>query len=261
MEVEMAKARMLHKKISVSAQVNKLSLPAKLLFTWMIAHADDEGRLKGDSPSVKATVIPMATWSFKRVKVYLDEIKSHGLVHFWEENGDWFIEFTKWSEHQQIRKDRFEPSKLPSFNKDQDNQTVDKSQPDDNQETSQSNISESSEVEFNIGEYKEEAAEEIADKNSYRDRNIGFKRVGDITNPDNYPISNEREEAAHFAYKALEPDNPASFRTTYLWAVNRGVPASIIRQFVSEIQQDPSIRNKGAIFRTKVEGYLGEHQR
>lgn len=64
---------MLHKKISVSIQVNNLSLPAKLLFTWLISHADDEGRLKGDILYVKATVVPMTNWSKSKVKSYLEE--------------------------------------------------------------------------------------------------------------------------------------------------------------------------------------------
>jgi len=64
----MAKARMLHKKISVSVQINKLTLPARLLFTWMIPHADDEGKLKGDIEFIKAMVVPMTIWSFKKIK-------------------------------------------------------------------------------------------------------------------------------------------------------------------------------------------------
>jgi len=54
----MAKARMLHNKISKSLQVDSLPVPAQLLFTWMISWADDEGRLKGEPKYIKATVIP-----------------------------------------------------------------------------------------------------------------------------------------------------------------------------------------------------------
>ena len=45
----MAISRMLHKSISHSIQVNRLSPEARLLFTWMIPHADDEGRIKGEA--------------------------------------------------------------------------------------------------------------------------------------------------------------------------------------------------------------------
>jgi len=70
----MAKARMLHKTISTSSQVNKLSLPARLLFTWAIAHADDDGRLRGDPEYIKATVVPMVRWSFKKVERYFADV-------------------------------------------------------------------------------------------------------------------------------------------------------------------------------------------
>src|SRR3990167_3598798 len=109
----MAKARMLHRSISTSSQVNRLSLPARLLFTWMIPHADDEGRLKGSAEYIKASVVPMTNWTFKRIKSYLEEIKSSGLIHYWQQNNEWFIEFAKWRQYQQIRKDRFEYSNLP----------------------------------------------------------------------------------------------------------------------------------------------------
>src|SRR3990167_1371582 len=151
----MAKARMLHTKISVSSQVNKLSLPARLLFTWMIPHADDEGRLKGDPEFIKATIVPMTKWSFKTVRNYLEEIKNQKLIYYWEENQEWFIEFVKWNEHQQIRKDRFESSNLPSFIKGNDNLLSTKRQPEDNQEAPQSNISESNKIEVNKSEYKD----------------------------------------------------------------------------------------------------------
>src|SRR3989338_4580844 len=97
----MAKARMLHKSISVSTQVNKLSLPAKLLFTWMIPHTDDEGRMKGEPEYIKAIVVPMVRWTFNKIKTYLNEIKNQGLIYYWEQNNEWFIELVKWNIYQQ----------------------------------------------------------------------------------------------------------------------------------------------------------------
>ena len=54
-----AKARMLWGNISTSERVNQLSLKAALLFTWMIAHADDQGRMSGNPATVKGIVCPM----------------------------------------------------------------------------------------------------------------------------------------------------------------------------------------------------------
>lgn len=55
----MAQKRMLNKSISLSSQVNKLSLKHKLIFTWCIPHLDDHGLLDSDPEVIKATVVPM----------------------------------------------------------------------------------------------------------------------------------------------------------------------------------------------------------
>ena len=50
---------MLSGSISTSERVNKLSLKAALLYTWMLAHCDDQGRISADPHTVKGTVCPM----------------------------------------------------------------------------------------------------------------------------------------------------------------------------------------------------------
>ncbi|HUW21125.1 MAG TPA: hypothetical protein VMW41_00480 [Candidatus Bathyarchaeia archaeon] len=241
----MAKARMLHTKISVSIQVNRLTLPARLLFSWMIPHADDEGRLKGDPEYIKATVTPMTRWSFKKIGEYLNEIKDKGLIYYWQENGEWFIEFIKWNEHQTIRKDRFIRSNLPSYSKKNDNQVADTCQPTDNQETTQANRIKSNPIESNKSEFNETNA----DKNS-------FKRKYQIINPKNFNPNSEGKTAALEAWKKLEPANPCTFKTTYLNALRKGLPTNMFYQFVSEIQQDKSVKKPGAVFNKKVKDYL-----
>lgn len=241
----MAKARMLHTKISVSVQVNRLTLPARLLFTWMIPHADDEGRLKGDPEYIKATVTPMTRWSFKKIGEYLNEIKDKELIYYWQENGEWFIEFIKWNEHQTIRKDRFIRSNLPSYSKKNDNQVANTCQPTDNQETTQANVIKSNPIESN----KSEANEISIAENSYKGNSI-------IVNPRTFEPSSEGEVAALEAWKKLEPGNPLALKTTYLNALSKGLPPSVFYLFVSEIQQDNSIKRPGAVFNEKVASYF-----
>ena len=43
-----ARARMLSPTISTSERVNMLSTKAALLYTWLLAHCDDQGRLSAD---------------------------------------------------------------------------------------------------------------------------------------------------------------------------------------------------------------------
>lgn len=241
----MAKARMLHKKISVSVQVNKLSLPARLLFTWMVPHADDEGKLKGDIEFIKAMIVPMTKWSFKKIKGYLIEMKDQELIYYWQENDEWFIEFIKWKEHQYIQKDRFKSSDLPSFHKKVDNKVDTNCIQDVNTPSPQSNTSESNLNEVNKSEVNES---NVAEKHSYKGNGT--------VNPRTFEPSSEGEVAALEAWNKLEPTNPLAFKTTYLNALRKGLPSSMFYLFSSEIRQDNTIKNPGAIFNKKVETYL-----
>lgn len=246
----MAKARMLHKKISLSMQVNNLSLPTQLLFTWMIAHADDDGKLRGEPEYIKATVVPMKKWSFGLIKKYMEEIKSNKLIYYWQENDEWFIEFIKWKDHQSIQSDRYKQSVLPSYKGDYGNTSLAKVlQPDSNMDT-QSSVIESSDktnlVEVNSSESKDS---EIADKNSY-------KQETKISIPELKNMKSPSQVAAYEVWKEFEPDNLRAFYTTYLLAAFKGVPAEVIYQFASEMRQDKTIKNPGAVFNKKVENYL-----
>lgn len=244
--------RMLHAKISDSLQVDNLSEPAQLLFTWMIAHADDEGRLKGDAKSVKAMVIPMKRWSIKKVENCLEAIKNEGLIYRWQEKNEWFIEFVKWTDHQYIQKDRFKASTLPKYNQESGHtldtvciQTGNDSSPqakvnkvkERERKTSESNLSKSSEIEKNDQERKPHKGKEWA-------------------NPKTFQPSTEGEVAALEAWDQLEHFNPMAFQVTYLTALHKGLSPDKFYQFVSEIKQDPTIEKPGAVFNQKVKDYL-----
>jgi len=245
----MAKARMLHKKISVSVQVNRLTLPARLLFTWMIPHADDEGRMKGDPEFIKATVVPMVKWSFKKIQEYLKEMKDKQLIYYWQENGEWFVEFIKWKEHQYIQKDRFKSSDLPSFRKEVGDKTETSCIQTVNTTSPQANISESNPSEVNKSE-----------SNEIDNANKPYKGNGIRVHSKDFKPTTEGEVAAFEAWKKLEPSAPWSLGGTYLHAHRRGLPANLFYQFVSEIQQDSSVKKPGAVFNKKVEEYLEQHQ-
>ena len=58
----MARGRMLNKSISynkdVATLVNELGAEAGLVFTWIIAHLDRDGRIHGDEHVLKGAVFP-----------------------------------------------------------------------------------------------------------------------------------------------------------------------------------------------------------
>jgi hypothetical protein len=97
----MAKGRMLRKKISVSEQVNDLSLKAALIFTWMISHTDDFGRLLGNARKVKGIVAPLRDdISVADVEKSLQEMHDKGLIIRYKFNNDYYIQFPEFESHQ-----------------------------------------------------------------------------------------------------------------------------------------------------------------
>ena len=97
----MANGRILSKQISVSAQVNKLSTRAALLFTWSIAHADDWGRMKADPDTLRALVVPMRKeFTARVVQECLEEMEAAGLIRLYSVRGEEYLCFPHWEEHQ-----------------------------------------------------------------------------------------------------------------------------------------------------------------
>jgi DnaD/phage-associated family protein len=97
----MAERRMVGKVISISEKVNSLSLFGRLLYTWMIPHADDFGRLPGSPAKVRALVVPMADETVKDVEQALADMHERGLIIWYEVNGERFIQITNFEKHQQ----------------------------------------------------------------------------------------------------------------------------------------------------------------
>lgn len=114
----MTQRRMLNKSISQSMQVDQLNTDAQLLFTWMIPHADDEGRLNGNPQWIKGMVVPLKSgryWSLKCIENYLLDMEASGLIYYWYQLDSRYIEFPSWKAHQTIQLDRVQLSKIPAF--------------------------------------------------------------------------------------------------------------------------------------------------
>ncbi len=97
----MASGRMLKNSISLNERVNGLSLHSALLYTWMITHADDFGRMHGSAKRVRATVVPMRDdFPSDKVESCLREMQACGLLQRYEIQGEIYICFPSWDEHQ-----------------------------------------------------------------------------------------------------------------------------------------------------------------
>ncbi|XEC97016.1 DNA replication protein DnaD [Paenibacillus tarimensis] len=96
----MAERRMISKVISISEKVNTLSLFGRLLYTWMIPHTDDFGRLPGSPAKVRALIVPMGDETVKDVESALSDMQDNGLIEWYEVDGEKFIQITNFDEHQ-----------------------------------------------------------------------------------------------------------------------------------------------------------------
>ena len=241
----MANRRMIHSKISRSLEVGELPIEAQLLFTWMITHADDDGRMIGDLRYVKITVVPQMDWSTELIGNYLNKIKELGLIYYWQENNHWYVEFPKWGEHQYIAKDRYHPSLLPKYKNSQQLSTnriqdVDKSD-------AQSNVSESNLNEVNKSEVNQNTIA-VNKTHTYKG----------LVSPKSFIPSSDGELVAFEAWKRLEPNNSYALTTTYLKALEKGLPTNLFGQFASEIEQDKAVIKSGAVFNKKVDDYFAQ---
>lgn len=98
-----ARARMLSPSISVSERVNELSLKGALLYTWMIAHADDQGRMSGVTKTLKARVVPMRDDVTKSdIDVLLEEMLEQELIKIYDDDGP-VIQLLGWQDFQHLR--------------------------------------------------------------------------------------------------------------------------------------------------------------
>ena len=112
----MADGRMLKKKISLNEAVADLANDIhRLLFTWGIAHLDVEGRITGSSRGFKALVAPLLDHiTFEAVLAFFHDAESQGLIQRYEEDGEWHVQYPKFTHNQNLTKSREAPSKRPA---------------------------------------------------------------------------------------------------------------------------------------------------
>jgi len=111
----MAEKRMLSKVISISEKVNELpDVFDMLLFTWMIPHTDDFGRMVGSPAKVKALVVPLQSKDISEIKASLSRLHDAELIAWYEVDGEKFIQILNFDKHQQGLHKRTK-SKFPEY--------------------------------------------------------------------------------------------------------------------------------------------------
>lgn len=149
----MAQGRMLKKNISTSRRLSELkSDSARLLYTWLLAHLDVEGRFSANEYIIKGYIVPrIDSLTPERIKELIEDLAKNELIILYKVDGDRYLQFRKFSEHQNLRKDRESKSDIPeppqellpsssSITPAQDKISKDKLSKENNQKKSNQNI-------------------------------------------------------------------------------------------------------------------------
>lgn len=110
--------RSLNRRISQSRRVNSLSDVGALLYTWMIPHYDDDGRMRGQAEDVAMNVMPRKRLSEEDATGILLEMDRLDLIIWYEADGVPYIQMPPdvWEENQSFHSVKRISSKLPPYN-------------------------------------------------------------------------------------------------------------------------------------------------
>ena len=117
----MARGRMIDNCISISEKINDLTIKEAFVYTWIIPHLDDWGRISGSPRKLKAIVFPMKKEiSIGDLEEVLNKFKNLGLF-LWEVVEDISVlqqPFKEFSSHQAISDSKRAKSKYPEIDED-----------------------------------------------------------------------------------------------------------------------------------------------
>jgi hypothetical protein len=131
----MPRRRMVDPQIWRNEKVGSLPDAGRLLFIGIFSQADDDGRLNASPRFLMANIFPYDKDKTEEdIRHLRDQCAGLGLIRVYTNGKKEYLDIPGWSEHQQIRKDRYSPSSLPSF-EEADNQPTAIGQPSSNQAT------------------------------------------------------------------------------------------------------------------------------
>ena len=107
---------MLSKTISTSIKVNSMPIEARLLFTWIIPHCDDEGRMQAEPLHIKASVVPMTDMTEETILSYLKLMRKQKLIYFFGHKPHRVLEICDFEKFQSGHGYHKKASSLPSPN-------------------------------------------------------------------------------------------------------------------------------------------------
>lgn len=110
----MANRRMISKSISTSKKLAKVSLLAKIIYTWTIPHTDDYGRMDGDAESIKAVVIPRIDESITTIEKALIQLETFCLIKRYKVENEVYLMILEFDKFQTFKSDRPKLEQFPA---------------------------------------------------------------------------------------------------------------------------------------------------
>ncbi len=107
---------MLYAKLYGNHELNLLPTQARYLYTGLLAHADDDGKMNGDERYVKGLIFAYdEDITAEHVLNYLQLLHQNKLIILYENSADKrpYIKHPKWAEYQKIRGDMYKKSTIP----------------------------------------------------------------------------------------------------------------------------------------------------
>lgn len=109
-----AEARLIYASISTSVRVAHLGIKGALLFTWLLAHCDSQGRFAGIEKVIKAQVVPFLKFRLKDIEESLELMECNYLIQrYYDSKGRSLIQILDWWQWQSGLKyrapSRYEP--------------------------------------------------------------------------------------------------------------------------------------------------------
>lgn len=102
--------RLIKESIRTSKSINSMTDFQFRLWTYLITYVDDYGRGSADPEIIKGFVFPRRDVSEEEIKKALRELAEHGSLILYEVEGEKYLCFPKWENHQTIRNKK---SKFP----------------------------------------------------------------------------------------------------------------------------------------------------
>lgn len=115
----MAQGRMLKRRITRSKKLAALkSDKARLLWFYMLPYTDVEGRLEADAEDIRDEILRKQRKSFtiNRIEECLKDLHNVGLIILYSANGKEYLEYTRFADEQNLRRDKEAVSEIPASN-------------------------------------------------------------------------------------------------------------------------------------------------